>query len=189
MGQSVGGIPEGQDLSISLARANAYTLAVSLPLVGLMLAAYLLLAPEDTRVPGMSLCGGLLFCVLIIAGILVHEGIHALAWSAFGRMSLKRIRFGFQASTLTPYAHALDPMPARAYCLGALMPALILGAIPFVVGTAIGSLALALYGMIFVFAAGGDMLVVWLIRGVDPRALVLDHPSRAGCIMLPVRRV
>jgi len=189
MRESGAGVSEGKDHSISLARANVYTLAISLPLVGLMLAAYLLLTTEDTRVPGMSLGGGLLFFVLIIAGILVHEGIHKLAWAAFGRLPLSRIRFGFQASTLTPYAHALDPMPARAYRLGALMPALILGAIPFLAGTAIGSLALALYGMIFVFAAGGDLLILWLIRRVDPRALVLDHPSRAGCIVLPVRDV
>jgi hypothetical protein len=188
MGESGTPIPEGQDGSISLARATICTLAVSLPLVGLMLAAYLILSPGKGMISsGMSLAGGLVFVVLMIVGILVHEGIHALAWSAFGRLPLKRIRVGFHASTLTPYAHALDPMPARAYRLGALMPALVLGVVPFAVGTAIGSLLLALYGMIFVFAAGGDLLVLWVIRGVDPRALVLDHPSRAGCIVLPPR--
>jgi hypothetical protein len=181
------GIPDGQDHSISLARANTYTLAISVPLVGLMLAAYLALSPTRGISPaGFSLPGGLLFLVLMIAGIVVHEGIHALAWSGFGQLPLKRIHVGFHASTLTPYAHALDPMPARAYRLGALMPALLLGGLPFVIGVAIGSASLALYGMIFVFAAGGDLLVVWLIRGVGPRALVLDHPSRAGCIELPV---
>jgi hypothetical protein len=186
MGGSGGEIPEGQDLSISLARANTCTLAISLPLVGLMLAAYLVLSrTRSVSSAGLSLQGAVLFLLLMIAGILVHEGIHALAWSAFGRLPLKRIRFGFQTSTLTPYAHALDPMPARAYRLGALMPALMLGVVPFAVGTAVGSLPVALFGMIFVFAAGGDLLILWLIRGVDPRALVLDHPSRAGCIVLP----
>ena len=184
------GIPEGQDLSTSLARANVWTLAISLPLVALMLVAYLALSPaRSLSAAGFSLRGGLIFLVLMIAGIVVHEGIHALAWSAFGRMPFKRIRLGFQASTLTPYAHALDPMPARAYRLGALMPALLLGVVPFAVGTAIGSLLLALYGMIFVFAAGGDLLILWLIRNMDPHALVLDHPSWAGCIVLPVRHV
>jgi hypothetical protein len=185
MRENGAGVSEGKDHSISLARANVYTLVISLPLVGLMLAAYLLLSPaRGASAPGLSLPSALLFLVLMIAGILIHEGIHALAWSAFGRMPLKRIRFGFQASTLTPYAHALDPMPARAYRLGALMPALLLGVLPFAVGVAISSVSLALYGMIFVFAAGGDLLILWLIRGVDPRALVLDHPSRAGCIVL-----
>ena len=187
MGESGAPIPDGQDLSISLVRANVYTLAVSLPLVGLMLLAYLELSPA-TLVPASTLAlpVWLLFVALIVAGILAHEAIHGLAWSFFGRLPLRRIRFGFQASTLTPYAHALDPLPARAYRLGAVLPAILLGGLPFVVGTVLGSPSLALFGMIFVFAAGGDLLVLWLIRGVDPRALVQDHPSRAGCIVLPL---
>jgi len=188
MAQSGTPTPDGQDLSISLARANVYTLAVSLPLVGLMLLAYLELSPAGF-VPANTptLPASLLFLVLLMVGILAHEAIHGLAWSFFGRLPLRRIRFGFQASTLTPYAHALDPLTARAYRIGAVLPALLLGGLPFLVGTIVGSTPPALFGMIFVFAAGGDLLILWLIRGVDPRALVQDHPSRAGCIVLPPR--
>jgi len=177
--------PEGLDLSVSLARANVLTLAIALPLVALMLVVYRLLAPGGGgSALGGTLSSGLAFLALVVVGILTHEGIHGLAWATFGRFPLARIRFGFQASTLTPYAHALDPMPARAYRLGAVLPALVLGILPFAVGTAVGSAGLALYGMIFTFAAGGDLLVLWLIRSVDARARVLDHPSRAGCIVL-----
>ena len=177
--------PEGRDLSVSLARANVLTLAIAVPLVGLMLIVYRLLAPEDGGLAlGGTLAYALAFLALVVVGILAHEGIHGLAWAYFGRFPLARIRFGFQASTLTPYAHALDPMPARAYRLGAALPALLLGVLPFAVGTAVGSAGVALYGMIFTFAAGGDLLVLWLIRNVDARARVLDHPSRAGCIVL-----
>jgi hypothetical protein len=186
MAQSTEPTPEGQDLSISLARANVLTLAIALPLVALMLVVYRLLAPGGGGLAlGGTIGSALAFLALIVVGILAHEGIHGLAWAFFGRLPLRRIRFGFQASTLTPYAHALDPMPARAYRLGAVQPALVLGVLPFAAGTAIGSAGLALYGMIFTFAAGGDLLVLWLIRGVDARASVLDHPSRAGCIVLP----
>jgi hypothetical protein len=185
MGESGTPTPDGQDLSISLARANVFTLAVSLPLVGLMLLAYFALHPAATF--ALALPSMLLFLTLLVAGILVHEAIHGLGWAYFGRLPLRRIRFGFQAATLTPYAHALDPMPARAYRIGAVLPALLLGGLPFLVGTIAGSLSLALYGMIFVFAAGGDLLVLWLIRNVDAQALVQDHPSRAGCIVLPPR--
>ena len=177
--------PEGRDLSVSLARANVLTLAIALPLVALMMVVYRLLAPEGAGLAlGGTLASALAFLGLVAVGILAHEGIHALAWAYFGRFPWARIRFGFQASTLTPYAHALDPMPARAYRLGAALPALVLGVLPFAVGTAAGSAGVALYGMIFTFAAGGDLLVLWLIRSVDGRARVLDHPSRAGCIVL-----
>ena len=33
-------------------------------------------------------------------------------------------------------------------------------------------------------AAGGDWLVLWLLRGVSPGAFVEDHPTRAGCYVL-----
>lgn len=185
MAQSAEPRPEGRDLSVSLARANVLTLAIAVPLVGLMLVVYRLLAPGGG---GLALSGtfasSLAFLGLVVVGILAHEGIHGLAWATFGRFPLGRIRFGFKVSTLTPYAHAPDPMPARAYRLGAGLPALVLGVLPFAAGTAVGSAGLALYGMIFTFAAGGDLLVLWLIRGVDARARVLDHPSRAGCVVL-----
>jgi len=186
MGVSDTPTADGQDLSVSLTRANVYTLAVSLPLVGLMLLAYLELSPAGF-VPAntLMLTASLLFLVLVVTGILAHEANHGLAWALLGRLPLQRIRFGFQASTLTPYAHALDPLPARAYRLGAILPALLLGGLPFLVGTIVGSPSLALFGMIFVFAAGGDLLVLWLIRGIDARALVQDHLSRAGWLVLP----
>jgi len=185
MGENGTSAADGQDLSISLARANVYTLAVSLPLVGLMLLVFLALHPAATL--ALALPSLLLFLVLLVAGILVHEAIHGLAWAYFGGLPLRRIRFGFQVSTLTPYAHALDPMPVRGYRIGAILPALLLGGLPFVVGALIGSPLPALFGVIFAFAAGGDLLVLWLIRSVDARALVQDHPSRAGCIVLPPR--
>lgn len=178
-------IPDGSDRSISLARANLLTLAIAAPLVGMMLLAYLRLAPGGGGLAlGGTASSALAFLALVVVGILAHEGIHGLAWAYFGRLPLGRIRFGLQVKTLTPYAHALDPMPARAYRLGAVLPAVLLGGLPYIVGTALGSPGAALYGMIFTFAAGGDLLVLWLIRGVDARALVLDHPSRAGCIVL-----
>jgi hypothetical protein len=31
------------------------------------------------------------------------------------------------------------------------------------------------------FCAGGDLLVLLLLRGVPANALVEDHPTRAGC--------
>ncbi len=54
MSESGAPAAKGQDLSISLARANVLTLAVSLPLVGLMLLAYLALHPVAAFAPGAA---------------------------------------------------------------------------------------------------------------------------------------
>ena len=180
-------LARGEDLSVSPTAATIYALAISLPLVAALIALYATLSPEPASVI-LSPTQALLFMVALILGIFLHEMIHALGWAYFGRLPLRRIRFGFHARTMTPYAHAIDPMPARAYRLGAVLPALVLGALPYVIGTSLGSLAIAFFGTVYIVAAGGDLLVLWLIRKVDARALVQDHPSRVGCIVVEIEQ-
>lgn len=174
-----------KDLSVSPAAATVYTLAISLPLVAGLIAVYAALSPGPSPLTALATpIQSLLFMAALLLGIFLHEMIHALGWAYFGRLPLRRIRFGFHARTMTPYAHAVDPMPARAYRLGAVLPALVLGALPYVVGTSLGSLATAFFGTVYIFAAGGDLLVLWLMRKLDARVLVQDHPSRVGCTVV-----
>ena len=63
------------------------------------------------------------------------------------------------------------------------MPALILGVIPAVISLFIGNLMLLILGVIFISAAAGDFLVVWILRKEDVGSYVQDHPSEAGCFI------
>lgn len=177
---------EGLDLSISPSRANRQAFALALLLLALLGGAFLALAPTDraTLLPAWSAGSALVFLGCLALGIAAHEGLHALAWAAFGRIPLRRVRFGFSARALAPYAHVPEPMTARAYRLGAAMPAIVLGVLPYGWGTLTGHVGWALYGMVFVFAAAGDLLVLWQIRRVDAQAIVRDHPARVGCIVV-----
>jgi len=178
----------GNDLSVSPAAATVYTLAISLPLVAGLLAAYAALSPETSSLTlRASTIDVLLLMAALVLGILLHELIHALGWAYFGRLPLRRIRFGFHVRTMTPYAHAVDSMPARSYRAGSVLPALLLGFLPYLIGTSHGNITIAFFGTVYIFAAGGDLLVLWLMRGVDARALVQDHPTRVGCILVGTR--
>jgi hypothetical protein len=75
-------------------------------------------------------------------------------------------------------------MLVNPYRWGAVMPGIITGFLPALVGLLTGSPAVFLIGLFFVFAAGGDLLILWLIRKVEKSALVEDHPTRAGCYVL-----
>lgn len=57
------------------------------------------------------------------------------------------------------------------YRLGAAIPGVVLGLLPSLVGIVTGNAPIMLFGLFFTFAAGGDALVLWLIRKVDPNAL------------------
>src|SRR5690606_25530349 len=115
------------------------------------------------------------------AGVLAHEALHALAWRLAGRVPAETVRLGFQWKTLTPYAHCAVPMAAGPYRIGAAVPGVVLGVLPALLGLATGSGALFLFGLLFTLAAGGDALILWLLRDVPADRLVADHPERAGC--------
>ncbi|MFM8930375.1 MAG: DUF3267 domain-containing protein [Gemmataceae bacterium] len=121
---------------------------------------------------------------MVVAGIFVHEGIHALTWGYCGGFGLRSVRLGFQWKTTTPFAHSTVPISAWAYRLGAAMPGLMTGLLPSVAGTLAVMPGLAGYGWFMTFCAGGDVLVLLLLRGVPANALVEDHPTRAGCRVL-----
>ena len=36
------------------------------------------------------------------------------------------------------------------------------------------------FGLFFILAAGGDILILWLLRNVKSSSFVQDHPTRVG---------
>jgi len=175
----------GEDRSISLARANVLALVV-VPLAALaVLATYVLMH-------GIRPLGGgwervtepLVSIPILLASVVVHEGLHALGFLAAGapRASL---RFGVQTRTLTPYAGCIVPLSARGYRFSAALPALVLGVLPMLWSWAAGSADLAIVAAWMLAFAGGDLMILWITRDLPPRTLLIDHPDRAGCRIVP----
>ena len=125
----------------------------------------------------------IIFCVLFIIGVVVHELIHGLVFGLFAKSGFKSIRFGVLWEYLTPYCHCNEPIKLKYYIFGALMPALILGFLPATVSIFNGSLMLLVLGVIFISAAAGDFYVVWILRKESMNVFVQDHPSEPGCFI------
>lgn len=172
-----------QDRSISLLRANYLMVFFAVPAVLLPVWVYGL-AWHWLPVRFVTGTPALWLLAAVLVGIVTHELLHAWAWAMAARRPVRSMRFGFDWKTITPYAHCPDAMPARAYRIGAVTPLLVLGVLPTVAALASGSPALLGFGLFFTFAAGGDMLILWLLRGTPAGALVEDHPHRAGCYVL-----
>ena len=69
---------------------------------------------------------------------------------------------------------------------GALAPLIILGIIPAAVGIITGNALVFWIGLVMIFSAGGDFLIVMLIltrRSTASEALYLDHPTQAGVVV------
>ena len=124
---------------------------------------------------------GMLFIIGFWVGVAVHELIHGFTWMWVTHSSFRHLRFGLLRGGV--YCHIDVPMNKRKYVVGAFMPLLLLGIVPFLLSFATNSLWLMLFGACFIGCAMGDVLIVWAIRKESPDTLVYDHPSEPGCVV------
>jgi hypothetical protein len=119
-----------------------------------------------------------------IGGVCVHEALHGLGWAVAGQKSWERVSFGFQVKSLTPYAHIEGPMQAWAYRIGAGLPGVALGLVPWALSIALGHAPMHIFGIVFTAVAAGDAMILWTLRDVPATHYVQDHPHRVGCLVL-----
>lgn len=174
------------DLSISMSKANIVSIIIALPIFCLLGWLYSLRWGYDEFKLGFDVFFGnfFLFLTVFILGIIAHELIHGFSWMIAGKKPFNAIKFGFQASTFTPYAHCKEPIKVNAYRIGAFMPGLLLGIIPSLIAILTGNGWLIAFGIVFTVSASGDFIILWLIRNVSKDKFVEDHPTQAGCYIV-----
>ncbi len=174
------------DRSVGLVAANAAALLLAVPVLAVLLVPFGALWGWGALAGGAAWWGDHLLWAIgaLVVGVLAHEALHALAWRTAADLPSGSVRLGFNWKALTPYAHCSAPMPARAYRVGAAAPGVALGLVPAAVALMTGSGATLAFALLFTLAAGGDALILLLLRGVPPDARVVDHPTRAGCLVL-----
>ena len=180
-----------EKLTIDLVWANVFGVLILIP-IGLLfgLPFYFIWKPQldikqylDSAGPLGAGLGFLLIFEILILGIVLHELIHGIIWAKFAKEGFKSIKFGVLWEMLTPYCHCKEALNVRQYIIGAIAPAIILGIIPSIIAIMTGNLGLLIFGMLFTMAAGGDFLIINLIRKESSSDLVQDHPSEAGCFI------
>lgn len=178
-------IPETfEDRSFSTLRANVAALTLVAPVAATATAAFGLIHGWPALIADIAAAPIYVPIAILLAGIVAHELLHLAAWQIVAKPPSGSVRLGFHWKSITPYAHCSAPMTARAYTVGAAMPGILLGVIPMIVGLVTGSGGWMCFGVLFTIAAGGDALILWLLRGVAGDRLVLDHPTRPGCLLL-----
>ncbi|PRY03996.1 putative zincin peptidase [Pontibacter ummariensis] len=185
------------ELTATAAAANTQALAFVLPLMVLYLVPYVVLWHEQFSAAALEglvqehgvrvLFLPLLMLLVFIPGAVLHELLHGLTWAAFCEKGLRSIQYGVHWAALTPYCHCKEVLPLKPYILGGLMPGLVMGLLPALVGTVMGNPWVFFFGLFFSVAAAGDLLVLWMLRKCRPDDLVQDHPEKIGCYVL--RRV
>ncbi|MGE5456902.1 MAG: DUF3267 domain-containing protein [Methanococcaceae archaeon] len=181
-----------EKLSINLLWANLSGILISFPVFLAMGLPFYLIWRDDFTIsslkkmmngisPDIIPVYAMLFFLLLITGIILHELIHGIIWSVFAEGGFKSIKFGVVWKLLTPYCHCKQPLKVRHYLFGALMPALALGIVPGIISIIIGNLLMLIFGIIFTIASAGDFIIINLLMKENMDDLVEDHPSETGC--------
>ena len=125
----------------------------------------------------------LLLPVALLAGIVLHELIHGVCMAIFAKNGWKSVSFGFNIKAFTPYTHCKEPLHPDAYRLSLVMPGFLLGDVPTLISWFTGNILFLLFGLLFCWAAAGDVMILWMSRRITGGVLQ-DHPEKIGFVHL-----
>jgi hypothetical protein len=166
-----------RDITISFWRANFYAIISVLPI---LLILYFLYSFTWEK-PAITF--NYPYWIFYLIGVVIHELIHGFFAMQFSKQGMKSIKFGISWKLLTPYCHIKEPLTVRDYRIVLLSPLIILGIIPTIIGLIIGHNGIYGFGLLFILAAGGDLIIFWKLRNENKNTLALDSPDKCGCII------
>lgn len=172
--------------TMSALNANIIAFAMLLPIAIICIVPFVLVWSWQSFFEGFTFLRShqVLLLLILILGILLHEGLHGLTWGLFAKGHLKSIRYGIKWAYFTPFCHCNEPLKRNHYLLGGIMPGLVLGWFPVIVAWILGIGWLLLLGIFFIGAAGGDLMVLFKLIKVDKKHLIQDHPKEIGFLIL-----
>ena len=142
-----------KELTLDLRKAQIIGGLLGLTLVFVLLLPYYLIFGAEEVMKIRDFFRLSVFIPSIVIGIFVHEFIHGLTWALAAKIGFANIKFGFQLKTLTPYAHCKLPMKTNAYRIGAAMPLLIVGILPYLFALISNNPYVFGFGLFFLFCS------------------------------------
>lgn len=178
-------MPNHRVIRIRLDPVVANRLSISTLLIGSVLF-YQLARHQPNYAPFQAI--HILWFVLGVPGLVIlHEAVHALTWIVLAKLPLSSFTFGMLPQGIMPFCHCKEPLNARIYQWGALMPLFL--TVPFFIALLFvwPSLWMAPLTALSLSGCWGDILLVRDLRAMKHQGLVLDCPDEAGCdVLIPL---
>ena len=167
-----------KEKSLSLDKVNLLCVPFLICTIGLIFSLYLLNveSPKEELEKLNMLIIGIVYIILIV----IHELIHGFFFGIYVNGGFKTVRFGVYWKAMTPYCSCNEPIKVQQYRIVALMPTVILGFIPLIVGFIIGEINTIAISTFMVISGGGDFLMIWMLRKFKKDTMVIDHPAKMG---------
>ncbi|MDR2292830.1 MAG: DUF3267 domain-containing protein [Prevotellaceae bacterium] len=113
----------------------------------------------------LSLNERILFLLLIIVGVIIHELIHGIFAAIFSSNRFKNIKFGFSIRSFVAYCNINEIMKVKYFKVIAIMPFIILGILPIIISLFFGCKTLFDFGILLSIGSIGDLIMFnWLCK-------------------------
>jgi predicted nucleic acid-binding Zn ribbon protein len=171
-----------EKITINIIWANVFGLIVLLLALVLFGIPFIMLWNNNISLSTINI---IVYFVVFIIGIVIHEAIHGFFFVLFSKEKIKSIKFGImpREKFYTPYCHCKEILSINHYRIAAIMPLIILGIIPVAVSLIYGNILLLLFGVTFISAGCGDLLMILKLIKEKKNAWIYDLPDDAGFII------
>lgn len=176
-----------KDFSISILKANMYGFIATLPSIIILVELSIYVWEWGNYLDNLfSLFfqNILLLTLVLFIEYILHVLIQGRTWKFFGNTTANAIKYTINRSNRAIYVYCKEPIELKFCRLGIVMPVIIVGLIPTLLGILIGNLFIFLFGLFGIVFANEDIAVLWLLRNIKAGSLVEDHPTRAGCYVI-----
>ncbi len=170
---------KNKEYTMDMGIVNLIAIVLIIPIAIFSILPFLVFWDFDTLANGWNSFRPWILLYLLV-GIVVHELLHGVTWSLFAKGGFKTIKFGVNWKYLTPYCHCDVPLKVKHYAFGGAMPLMVMGIIPILIALTIGSGGLLSFGVFFTWAAGGDIIALFMLRKLNRNTFVSDHPDKMG---------
>jgi hypothetical protein len=134
---------------------------------------------EFVDIPVMQrIINSLIVISILVAFLLVHEMIHGIYWSKYTDAKINVI-----LKSLYRVCYCDEPIKIKNYIIGLIMPAVILGMIPLIIGMIIGNIIVFGFGILFIVVGADDFMVIYLLRKENKNNWVKDMDKTIGFIV------
>ena len=167
------------EYTMGIGKINLIAVVLIFPITAVLLIPFILIWDYSVYERGQQIFMHY-FLVILLAGVVVHELLHGITWGYYAKRGMRSIKFGIKWKYLTPYCHCKEPLKAKHYRIGGIMPLLIMGILPSVVAYVTGNGVFLSFGIFFSWAAGGDIIALFMLRKFDRNIFISDHPKKMG---------
>jgi hypothetical protein len=168
-----------KEKTINIKYINIISLIITPVFFSMVIVPYLYFMREKTDTIFSPIDFVFLFISVIIS-FLIHELIHAIAFMKYTKHGYKSIKFGILWKYMALYCHCNEFITVGQYRIVLIMPSIILGFIPIILGFCIPNFIILLFGCVMTMGGIGDFFCIWILRNFKKNTMVMDHPDKVG---------